>query len=1042
MGRNLLVLVLSCVAVFGLFWGYVSFVKMPDPVKSTGDDRNALPSPSKAGEGEVVRIQTGPGGTLPPGGSTGFTMYDPKTGRATDHFRCKEWRKVPNSLNQVEVVEPFLSIQMPSGIVANISASRGTITTDRIEGSRFQPKQGFLIGDVRIVLDRGGGPDEPPSDERPDDLITITTNRVDFDMDLGEMRTEEKLSVGSTDMEVVGRGFHMIWNQADNRLESLTIAHGDSLAMRVSSDLFGSIADEDVSAETKPGRKTAEKTTSTKPGRSGTTQPTSAPTDTSPSRQRRSNSYDCLVSENVRVSHFRGDKLLGGLDADELRLLFDLGGNAGQLFGARRTTSRPTDKTDRLEVHWSGPLTLGPAPTPATAVRRRHVEASGREVLVRLPQGDVRCSKLVYHDETQQLWLYPLPGAGLDLKLSDRLAVRAASLFVDRKSDLVKLIGPVEMRSMPRPGGTATRPSQGAVSIKSDLWAELHLEPDKKGATTQSTELFATGALKSAVFAGDVVVQMGARRLFASRLDATFKPVTREKGGEKKANRPDDDPDLRLDTVVASGEVRMAAGTQSLTCSEMKVWFGLDKKGDPTPRIAHAEGQVELRDRERDVSASGQRIEASFDDNQQIREAVVMGTFAHSAKVYARPYTVRGPRIEVNPVTQTLHVAGRSRLTFLSARGLRGETYARPTPIVITCTDDMSADGRTNLIEFVGDVNARSGSERLLSDSLTMTLEDVAPAATQPSARKKMGEWWTQTRTLVMGRKPAGPASNAFISDDLTADRGRRKEPLLVVARNVTVLSEERDAEGNPMLHQSVTAPEMQIQIRERRIRTVGRTVLGMENLTIDEAERARGADLGLPSALMSRGPSQTALECEKSMIYVIGADGPQRRDTVLFDGGVKMVQVAGKEVLDLDRILPKLSANPDLLTKMKSRNTVMTCDQLEAEFAAGSPKPDRPPEKTGGLTLRWLNALGNVNFRDQQGPKLRTVTAHQTQFDRDANVVRVLGTARSDVRIYDENVDTGQLSTPAVGPEFTIFLDNNTVKTGRVGGEFRRPRD
>lgn len=1027
MGRNLLALILSIAAMFGLFWGYLNFIKMPVPTGHSASDNAALPRPRAAGEGEVIRIQSGVGGTLPPGGETGFTVYDPKSGRATSHFQCQEWRKVAGSLNQVEVVQPVLNVQMPSGVVAAISAARGQITTDRLESKHINPKQGELTGGVRIVLTRETS--DPGSTEKTETSIAITTEQVEFDMDLGELRTEHKLSLAGEDVELSGTGLHLIWNQADNRLEQLSITRGERLALQVSSDLFGGLKSDEQDSASPTNTKLG--ASSKKNPKGAASAPSSAPAASRPARA--GTAYACKLTGDIRVQHFRGDQEIGGLTADEVNLLFDVGGNAGDFLGGRRATSKPSAKGDRLELHWSGPLELAPGAALGGA-RRRHFEALGRDVLIKLPQGDVHCARLNYHDETQQLWLYPQPGQALDMVLSERLAVKTTSVFIDRQADLVKLMGPVELRSRAKaPSARPGKPTQ-TVSLSSSLWAELHLEHSPTSTTADTADLFTPGALKSAVFAGDVAVQIGSRKLLASRLEATFRAAPAEKRDAKRATSRAAEPDLLLDTTIASGAVSTTAGSAVLNCAEMTMWYTTDAHGDPTPLRVHAVGAVDLQDPQKHVSAAGQRLEADFDPNQQIRHAVVFGSTDHHARVYSRPYAVRGPKIELDPLAQSLHVAGRSRLSFRSLRGLRGETYSQPTPIVIRSSQDMSASGTTNLIEFVGDVDAQSGEEHLVADSLTMTLADVKTPSTAPSAQHVLGQWWNQARGLLLGRRPEPPAP------DLAGPTAGRKEPVQAVARNVTVYTQRRDADGQVVLHESMTAPEMQMDIQARRVRTVGRTLLGMENLNLGPLEKARSSDLGLPSALISNGPSQTALECEKSMIYVIGEEGPQRRDTVLFDGGVKMVQVAGKEIPDLERVLPKLRGNPELISKLKSRNVVMTADQLEVEFASGPPKPNQVG--TGGMSVRWLNALGNVNFRDQQGPKLRSVYAQQAQFDRDANVVRILGSPHADARVYDENVDTGQLSAPAVGPEFTIFLDNNTVKTGRVGGEFRRPRD
>ena len=91
-------------------------------------------------------------------------------------------------------------------------------------------------------------------------------------------------------------------------------------------------------------------------------------------------------------------------------------------------------------------------------------------------------------------------------------------------------------------------------------------------------------------------------------------------------------------------------------------------------------------------------------------------------------------------------------------------------------------------------------------------------------------------------------------------------------------------------------------------------------------------------------------------------------------------------------------------------------------------------------LRLSWLIASGNVYLRDQQESVIRTVHARQVEFDRPRSIVRVLGWQGVDARIYSENPETGQFDIPAIGPEFIVDLENNTIQAGETRGEFRRP--
>jgi hypothetical protein len=199
-----------------------------------------------------------------------------------------------------------------------------------------------------------------------------------------------------------------------------------------------------------------------------------------------------------------------------------------------------------------------------------------------------------------------------------------------------------------------------------------------------------------------------------------------------------------------------------------------------------------------------------------------------------------------------------------------------------------------------------------------------------------------------------------------------------------------------------------------------------------------------LPSALMTSGPSQTAMKCDKGMTYVVADDdSPEAQDQVLFEGGVLFRHVAGREMVNLEQMLPDVIAQPELLAQLKSRNAYMECDRLECGFVPADEPANSGQGSVGGepsMRLAWLIASGDVYLRDQQESVIRSVHARQTEFDRLRSTVRVLGWEHVDARIYSENPETGQFDRPAIGKDFVIHLDTNTIRAGETRGELRRP--
>lgn len=1074
MARNVILIVSTLAVLLLLFAGYSSLVGGSRRLegRSTGVAAE-LPRTTRVSDERKLRIA---GVEVEPGEQMAYIEYGPD-GRPTAYFRLQNWEKVPGTQNEVTVTEPELMMRLPSGMIVTVTAARGQIRAERVQTERLQPKLGWLAGDARIVLDRETGLDRTPLSQRPEDRITVEMERLEFDLDLGELKTDQPLRVISPEFEVTGTGLHLLWNQSDNRVEKLLINRGGEMVLR--GELLASL-DESLEGKGQGGGPTA----TTRPA------PAVAPAES----RRRMTAYRCGFTGGVTVDHHVGDERLGGLQADELVLLFDVGRRGRGLprdAGATTTapTSRPSERPERrIAVRWDGRLALGPANSPPTPEQpRRHFEARGGPVEVRLPKGSVRCGRLVLHEETRRLWLYPDESGLVELSSADKLSVKAAGVFADLESNVVKLIGKLTFKSSAGAGRGGR-----SLTIRSELWAELHLAADRDEKLVENVfdNPLASRPPESAVFVGDVEVEYEDQRLRAHRLEAYFRQVEEgaasETPGEtavatdqRESAGPAPALQTLLESAVATGDVRLRVVSSSgrrwrrvlerevgvveralvravskaarrrvrrparyedrtLECARLRLDFGIGE-GEARVRRMEGSGAVAIFDRRSRFAARGREVTATFVGREELQRATVSGTERAPALVRARAYALRGQEIKVDNQARTLRVDGRSRLAFRSRRSLQGLTRRQAEVITVTSNEFMHVDEQRNTVHFTGQVVAGTGDEELLADGLTLLLEDVE-VERPPSLWSRV----TGVARTVRGEVPGGLESAAAPRSFFAIERSRgggRKELARVLARNAEIRSVVY-APGDPvpLVYQSVTGPELEIDVRRRWIRTNGETTL----LMTDRRMRAgAGVGPGIPSALMSRGPSQTAMKCNRSLVYMLGEEGPQRKDSVLLQGGVQFRHVTGREMVDLERMLPQVVANPELLETLKSRNTYMECDRLEGILMVADDSATsraalgrRPP-----LRLHWLNACGDVYLRDQQNAAIRTVYAHQLEFDRPNGVIRVLGSPERHIeaRVYDENPETGRFNIPAIGPEIIIDLETNTVRTKEVRGQAGR---
>jgi len=1061
MMRNLILLVSSAAILLLLFVGYAFLVRDPQP-EDRGPARLLQRVQSAPDESAENVLKIGEDVVIPPGEAAEVTIYDPETGWPRYRFRFATWTPVADSPNEVRVTRPLLTMRLPSGMIASASAAEGQITVERIDQPKT-PRLGWLRGDARIVVDRETALDRTPPEERPDDLITIDLNELYFDLELGELRSPHHIAVHSTDVDITGTGLSLVWNQADNRVEELTLEHGGELALHAGGGFFRTLSGDHAPA----------------------TSTTAPATVIPPPARRRGTTYVCSLQGPVTAGHYRGDELLTELQAAELQLLFDFGARSnGFLRTAAPTSSAPatvatTDEpttaapslAERLIVRWEGALSLRPddSPPPPTGSRRRLL-ATGQPVTLTQGDGAVRCGTLEYYEDTQQVWLRHGPDGRVQFGLGADLHATAGSVYIDTAHNVVKLLDHVLLKSQrgPAEGGRT-------VTLTCTEWAELHLATAEPPTDATAPRAASFGRLRSATFVGDALVDLDRQRLGARRLTLEFDP-----------DAADSSVETALRSVTGSGDVHLGGEKQWLECGELGLAFATTAEGtlfasaldatgfvtiaddlsrirgqrvqaDLAPPVADSAsddapdillrtlaitGRAELRDPQRRIAARGDEIAATFDGNNRLVAGHVSGPKPLGALVHARSFTIRGARVDLGFESQTVAVDGPSRLSFESQRSLRGEKRPRAERTTITCSRALRVDGQRNHVRFEENVLARTGGEKLRADALTLLLEDVAqPPASQPSfAATPTGALIRNIRQLFA----APPESSPFAVRVERDDTRFRKEPVRVVAENATLDSDsDLDPTGQPRVYSSLSAPHLEVTLPARRLRTTGQTTLALLSRKLGGLTSSAAASDPALSAIMSDGPSQTVMQCDQALTYVLGEEGPQRSDLVILEGGVWLLHRAGQAVLRLEDMLPDSQADAELAANLPRRKTKLDCRRLECELVSGAAADapsSRNPAATDRLRLNWLLATGNVYVRDQIDSVIRELHAAQVEFSRELGLVSIRGSADADARVYTMNPDRGQFDMPAVGPAIDINLRTNEIRARQIAGEFSRP--
>ena len=688
MARNVLLLISTAAILVVLYFGYAWLIQDPPADDYYGPAAQSPPRHS-ADPNAAIEVSDGVQTlTLPAGEATEFTLYDPRTGRARQRVRFADWTKAPGRENEIIVSAPEMTLLLPRGQIVTISADKGQIAVEEIRRTDMQPQSGRLEGHARIMFDRATTIDRAPIAERPEDLITIDLETLEFDIADGLLRSEGAVQVSGSDINLRGAGLELVWNQADNRIERLVLAGGGEITLRRQIGLLGGLTERGAAPASDSQSEAAAPSTAAKLA------------------------YWCQLAGDVTAEQWVGDQRVAGLTARDVELLFDItreGWPASapasdvapttQLATSAPSsapTSRPADPNDapkqRFVVRWTGPLSIQPRHLAAGDRGARRLVAHGPEV--ELYRGDRRvlCGKLEFHDDTQQVWLHPRGDGRVRFAVGDAargVEAAANSAYVDLANDIVKLVGDVRL---------SDRRGDAATAMHSTLWAELHLSQrdDESAVPTDAAKaLVDITGLRAATFVGDVLIASGDQRLRSERIELRFREGVAGETIEALLDHAIATGSVRLivrypNTAAALGRVllngvRTASGLggtayadaeQALTCDWLTADFAPDAAGRARPRHVDASGQVELFDRVARVAARGRRLIAGFDADGALRDATVSGASSRLAWVYADPFAVRGETIEIDPRSQSLRVPGRSRLSFSSDVTLQGR--ARP----------------------------------------------------------------------------------------------------------------------------------------------------------------------------------------------------------------------------------------------------------------------------------------------------------------------------------------------------------------------------
>ena len=577
MSKRLLIVTVvsfSVLIVIGLIGLLTGPSQTEDKSRPDGLTRDEVPDPSAPPSGKAQNPQ-------PIIGKSGIAVIQrQKDGRVVEEFRYE--RLDPDEGGgEYHVVEPeaIFYLTPEQSRVIRMRADSGVIVAPD-----HQPQTGrFRDNLVITIYESATGAAADLSDDSTDVVMRIELDEAEFDTTLGEVRSNSRVVALSPEVEFVGSGLQLVYNELKQRLEYLKIIDGESLTYR--SQALSPPSDSTVSPTSQSGDATATDEAAPKPAQY----------------------YRVTFDRQVTVRS--GDRTL---DADTLTAILAYRGQSE--WQTRRRTDAPASggaeelaatlapepgpateaaDTDEVVLTWRGPMVVEPIderPDEIADEQDVFVRFEGDPIVGRRQRGDrLTCAVVQYRQREDVIEALGTPDRpGITIEAPNMGTAKAAALTMRTATQRATLLGPGELRAVAHDTDAAAE-DRGFV-IRWSGRANFSFDGDDDAAGPAQDR-----QIEWATFFGDVVIEEPRFTLTGQSLTAHFVPAG-------PSGRP------QLESALVSDNVRVVstgrAARRTITADKLMVETKLNEQGKRVPAALDARGSVV-------VSGSGQEIRAN-----------------------------------------------------------------------------------------------------------------------------------------------------------------------------------------------------------------------------------------------------------------------------------------------------------------------------------------------------------------------------------------------------------------------------------------------
>lgn len=979
-------------------------------------------------------------GVIGPGQNITVTIYPKQGTHAQMELSVRDWIPKSGSDHEFLLTDPEIRLRTKDGNNVRVTAREGVLDAQRKTGGGLDPRRGDLSGDVVIEFDRRSDKDKAAlSPEQrdaidPAELVRITADRIEFDLEYSKLIVPGQIHVQARDVVLDAEDLELRFNEAQGRVESLRVARGGKLEI---ADLGGQLAVRVPAADRGAAKKTtlvdwlresieSQVAANAPPPASAKTAPKfSNPENlpvfrakevvkTEPAPEVR---YFAKFEGDVDAKHLVAGAMQSRLLSDSLEVLREFTDLDKQQARKENPKDKPASTnankldapapSDRITLEWTGRLQVNALgdddPRAADPVRAR-ISAVGSPAKLAHPAGEVLCRRLDFEPDNNLIHLEGVADAPFAVRSAQQGSMTGQTASLRREGDALR----IEVT------GPGTLGEGGDTAAASERIIEFSERLDASGRFLSKTSIDFMGVISKrqlrildrAVFGGRVRVREGQTTLEADSLETTFAEPT------GRGDRP------ILARVLGKGDVVMTEGEDRIRCNEIDVDFVAGVGGESKPRTAVARGDVQAFQGERTLRAteslhvdfetvaaaepdqrervvirrfqalgdvtvqdpsqgldvSARQLDCTVTDGREIQKAILLGDADRPATARMDALTVTGGRINLDVVDQWAEVPGEGRISFLSKKDLDGEKLATPLPIVINWTEQMKFQGRENRAVFAGRVHATSESTTTFDcNRLLIEFVDAAPSADSSRA----GSWDLLEPIIDQLAPRKEGAKSARVRFD--------KEPVYLLAEGDAVAeSSDLEPDSGVMLSRSrIAGPRLSVNLRPESSRML---IEGAGTLQLEDFRPATvNSQASKPSDLFqvgeTTGASKTLIEWRDRMWYDFSI--AQTR----FEGKVRLKHLSGAELeklFDLSATSPLPAGRATFLN-----SDVLTVDFVNREGRAAEAK-GRRASRLSGDGLRQFAASGAVSLQDQvEG---LTINADNVVYERPRQLLGIFG--------------------------------------------------